>query len=48
MLTVTEARERILSHFKTNSIETVSLIDAANRILGTDILADGDYPPFDN
>ena len=48
MLSVTEARERILSHFKINSTETVSLIDAANRILGIDILADGDYPPFDN
>ncbi|MFN8401433.1 MAG: gephyrin-like molybdotransferase Glp [Anaerolineales bacterium] len=48
MLSVTEARERILSQFKINSTETVSLIDAAGRILGADILADGDYPPFDN
>ena len=48
MLTVTEARERILSHFTATSTETISLIQAANRILGADIHADGDYPPFDN
>lgn len=48
MLTVTEARERILSHFKTTATETIPLIDSVNRILATDIRADGDYPPFDN
>ena len=48
MFTVTEARERILSHFKATSTETISLIEAVNRILAIDILADGDYPPFDN
>ena len=48
MLTVTEARERILSHFKATITETIPLVDAGNRILGAEIRADGDYPPFDN
>lgn len=48
MLTVTEARERILSHFQATATEIVSLTDAAGRVLGMDIHADGDYPPFDN
>lgn len=48
MLTVTEARARILSHFQPTATESISLIDSANRVLGTDISADGDYPPFDN
>ncbi|HNK62957.1 MAG TPA: molybdopterin molybdotransferase MoeA [Anaerolineales bacterium] len=48
MLSVTEARERILSHFQPKATETVSLIASANRVLGADITADHDYPPFDN
>jgi molybdopterin molybdotransferase len=48
MLTVTEARERILSHFNATATETIPLIDSASRVLGVDISADGDYPPFDN
>ncbi|MBI2333839.1 MAG: molybdopterin molybdotransferase MoeA [Chloroflexi bacterium] len=48
MFTVTEARERILSHFKATLTETVPLSDAVGRILGADIHVDGDYPPFDN
>jgi len=48
MLTVTEARERILSHFKATETEAIPLNDSANRILGMDIHADADYPPFDN
>ncbi|GAB4499485.1 MAG: molybdopterin molybdotransferase MoeA [Anaerolineales bacterium] len=48
MLTVTEARERILSHFKATATETIPLIESVNRILANDIRADGDYPPFDN
>ena len=48
MLTVTEARERILSHFNATSTETIPLIESANRVLGMDIHADEDYPPFDN
>ncbi len=48
MLTVTEARERILSHFTAKATENIPLIDSAGRILGVDIPADEDYPPFDN
>ena len=48
MFTVTEARERILSHFDVKSTEIIGLIDAADRILAVDIPADVDYPPFDN
>jgi molybdopterin molybdotransferase len=48
MFTVNEARERILSHFKATTTETIPLIEAANRILAIDIPADGDYPSFDN
>ena len=48
MLTVTEARERILSHFSANPTENIPLASARNRILAADIFADGDHPPFDN
>lgn len=48
MPSVQEARERILSQVKTTPIETVALDDSLNRALAADILADGDYPPFDN
>ncbi|NWF64613.1 MAG: molybdopterin molybdotransferase MoeA [Chloroflexi bacterium] len=48
MLTVTEARERILSYFKTTATESIPLHDSFQRVLGVDIYADGDYPPFDN
>ena len=48
MLTVHEARERILSHFQATGTETVPLIESAGRVLGADIAADSDYPPFDN
>ncbi|MBN8654704.1 MAG: molybdopterin molybdotransferase MoeA [Anaerolineae bacterium] len=48
MLTVSEARERILSHFHATATETISLTDSVDRVLGMDISADGDYPPFDN
>jgi len=48
MLSVTEARERILSHFRPKATETTSLIASANRVLGTDVFADQDHPSFDN
>lgn len=48
MLSVNEARERILSNFQATGTETVSLIASVNRVLGMDIVADHDYPPFDN
>ena len=48
MLSVTEARERILSHFQTTAEENIPLIECAGRILATDISAAHDLPLFDN
>src|SRR5258706_1058335 len=48
MLTVAEARERILSHFKSLGIETISSISAAERVLASDIAAAYDLPLFNN
>ncbi len=48
MLTVTEARERILSHFQATTEETLPLIQCANRILAVDIVAAHDLPLFNN
>ena len=48
LLSVTEARTRILSQFKPVASETISLIKSANRILAIDIVAADDLPLFDN
>lgn len=48
MLSVSEACERILSHLKPAATEVAPLIACANRVLGTDIAAAHDIPPFDN
>ncbi len=48
MLSVTEARERILSHFHATAEENVPLIECANRVLAADIIAAHDLPLFDN
>ena len=48
MLTVTEARERILSHFQATTEETLPLIKCANRILAVDIAAAHELPLFNN
>ncbi len=48
MLSVTEARERILSHFQTATEETLPLIKCASRILAIDIAAAYDLPHFNN
>jgi molybdopterin molybdotransferase len=48
MLSVAEARERILSHFKPVAIESLSLVACAGRVLATDIAAATDLPLFDN
>ncbi|MFN3492012.1 MAG: gephyrin-like molybdotransferase Glp, partial [Anaerolineales bacterium] len=48
MLSVTEARERILSHFETTATEKIPLIACANRTLAVDIISDSDFPLFDN
>jgi molybdopterin molybdotransferase len=48
LLSVDEARVRILSHFAPVEIETIPLIEAADRVLAGDIIADSDFPSFDN
>ena len=48
MLSVTEARERILSRFHDTVEETLPLIECANRVLAVDIIAAHDLPPFNN
>ena len=48
LLSVEEARERILSRFDPVDIESIPLADAANRILARDIAAESDLPSFDN
>jgi molybdopterin molybdotransferase len=48
MLSVAEARERILSHFQPVATESLALIACANRVLAVDIAASTDLPLFDN
>src|SRR5262245_31224295 len=48
ILSVDEARTRILSHFQAVATEQVPLYEAANRVLATDIRAADDLPPFSN
>jgi molybdopterin molybdotransferase len=48
LLSVEQARERILSHFKPVKTETVSLSASANRVLAVDMIAADDLPLFDN
>jgi len=48
MLSVSEARERILAVFQPVETQSVSLERAAGRILSSDITAETDIPSFDN
>jgi molybdopterin molybdotransferase len=48
LLSVDQARERILSHFDTVTTETLSLAGCFQRVLAQDIVATNDLPPFDN
>jgi molybdopterin molybdotransferase len=48
MLSVTEARERILSRFQATAEESIPLIECAERVLAVDIVAAHDLPLFDN
>src|SRR5215217_4010761 len=48
LLSVEQARKRILSHFQTVTTETLPLAGCANRVLAQDIVAPNDLPPFDN
>ena len=48
LLSVDEARERILSHFHPVTTETLPLVECAQRVLAQDIVAATDLPLFDN
>ncbi|MCC6260297.1 MAG: molybdopterin molybdotransferase MoeA [Anaerolineales bacterium] len=48
MLSVAEARQRILTHFQPTATEIVPLIASANRALAKNIQATHDLPLFDN
>ncbi|HUH97413.1 MAG TPA: gephyrin-like molybdotransferase Glp [Anaerolineales bacterium] len=47
LLSVREAQQRILSHFKPVETEMLSLRSCAGRVLAADIIS-SDLPPFDN
>ena len=46
MLTVNEARERILAHFSPLPSEQVPILDALGRVLAEDVIAPNDVPPL--
>jgi molybdopterin molybdotransferase len=48
LLSVNEARERMLSHLLPISTETIPLTACHQRVLAADIVAADDLPPFDN
>ncbi len=48
LLSVDQARERILSSFQPVTTETLPLTGCSNRVLAQDVLAANDLPPFDN
>lgn len=48
MLSVAEARARILEHFQPVGRETVPIAEAAGRVLAVDVQAAHDLPPFSN
>ncbi len=48
LLSVDQARERILSRFQPVTTEALPLVKSANRVLAQDITATNDLPPFDN
>lgn len=48
LLSVQQARERILSQLSPVSAETIPLTACVNRVLGSDIVAADDLPLFDN
>ena len=48
LLSVDEARERILSKLRPVTTETLPLVECASRVLAQDIAAANDHPLFDN
>jgi molybdopterin molybdotransferase len=47
LISIEEARERVLAEVEPLPIEGVDLPAALGRVLGTDVLAEHDLPPFD-
>ena len=48
LLSVEQALARVLSHFQPVTIESVPLVESANRVLAVDVSAADDLPLFDN
>jgi molybdopterin molybdotransferase len=48
MISVDEALEYVLKHFKPLESEEVEILDALDRVLAEDVHSDIDIPPFDN
>jgi molybdopterin molybdotransferase len=48
LLSVDQARERILAHFQPVTTETLPLTGCSKRVLAGDLVAPNDLPPFDN
>lgn len=48
MISVDEALEYVLKHFKPLEPEEVEILDALDRVLAEDVYSDMDIPPFDN
>jgi len=48
MISVDEARARILEHFHPLEAEEVPILKALDRVLAEDIYSDIDIPPFAN
>lgn len=48
LLSVDQARERILSNFQPVTTETLPLTGCSSRVLAQDVRAANDFPPFDN
>jgi molybdopterin molybdotransferase len=48
LLSVDQARERILSHFQPVTTERLPLAGCSKRVLAQDIVATSDLPPFNN
>jgi molybdopterin molybdotransferase len=48
MLQVSEARERLLEHFRRGKNEKVNITEAAGRVLAESVIADYDSPTFTN
>ncbi|MBI5652759.1 MAG: molybdopterin molybdotransferase MoeA [Chloroflexi bacterium] len=48
MISVEDARNYILKHFAPLEAERVNLLDALNRVLAEDVIAEMNVPPFNN